>query len=73
MRTKLRPVARGDGLAERGLADARRADQAEDRALELLHALLHGEILEDPLLDLLQAVVVGVEDLSALLDVLLDP
>ena len=48
-------------LAERGLADARRADQAQDRALELLHALLHGEVLDDALLHLLQPVVIFVE------------
>ena len=52
----------GDRLAERGLADARRADEAQDRALHLVDALLDREILEDPLLDLLQAVMVGVED-----------
>ena len=58
----MRPVAAGDGLGQRGLADARRADEAEDRPLELLHQRLHGEVLEDALLDLLQAVVVLVED-----------
>src|SRR3546814_14031415 len=41
----------GDRLAERGLADARRADQAKDRSLDLLHALLNREIFENPLLD----------------------
>ncbi len=53
----------GDRLAERGLADARRADEAQDRAGQLVGALLHGEILDDALLDLLEAVVIGVEDL----------
>src|SRR3546814_7174840 len=52
-----------DRLAERGLADARRADEAEDRALHLLHALLHGEVFEDALLHLLEAVVIGIENL----------
>ena len=47
-------------LAERGLADARRADQAQDRTLHLVHALLHGEVFEDALLDLLQPEMVGV-------------
>ena len=47
----------GDRFAERGLADAGRADEAEDRALEFLRAALHGEILDDPLFDLLKAVV----------------
>jgi hypothetical protein len=63
MRTNLRLVALGDRLAERGLADAGRADQAQDRRLQLVHALLHGEVLEDAFLDLLQAVVILVEDL----------
>src|SRR3546814_5622014 len=62
----------GDRLAERGLADARRADQAKDRSLDLLHALLNREIFENPLLDLLQAIVVGVEHLLGELDVALD-
>ncbi len=61
MRTNLRLVALRDRLAERGLADARRSDQAQDRALHLLHALLHGEIFDDAFLDLLQAEVIGVE------------
>ena len=62
----------GDRLAERGLADAGRADQAEDRALQLRRARLHRQVLEDPLLDLLQAVVVVVEHLLGLDDVVLD-
>ena len=61
-----------DALAERGLADARRTDQAEDRALELLDALLHGEILHDALLHLLQPVVILVEYLLGAGDVLQD-
>ena len=52
-----------DRLAERGLAHAGRADQAQDRRLQLVHALLHREVLDDALLDLLQPVVVLVEDL----------
>ena len=68
-RTNLRPVARAIDLRERGLADAGRADEAQDRALELLHERLHREVLEDALLHLLQAVVVLVEDLLGLVDV----
>ena len=52
-----------DRLAERGLADAGRADQAQDRPGQLVGALLHREILDDALLDLLEAVVIGVENL----------
>jgi hypothetical protein len=59
----------GDRAAERGLAHAGRADQAQDRALEVARALLHGQVLQDPLLDLLQAVVVLVQDALGLLEV----
>ena len=55
----------GDGAAERGLADAGRSDEAEDRPLHLLAAqLAHGEVFEDALLDLLEVVVILVEDLA---------
>ena len=50
-------------LPERGLAHARRADEAHDRPLQLLRALLHRQILDDPLLDLLEPEVVVVEHL----------
>ena len=63
------PVARAMDSAERGLADARRADEAEDGPLQLLHQRLHREVLEDALLGLLQAVVVLVEDPLGLDDV----
>src|SRR6185312_511936 len=50
-----------DRLAERGLADTRRSDQTQDRTLDLVHALLHGEIFDDALLDLFETEMVGVE------------
>ena len=53
----------GDGHAERGFADARRSDEAEDGALGILDELADGEELEDAVLDLFEAVVVFVEDL----------
>ena len=62
----------GDRLPERGLAYARRADEAQDRRLHLVDARLHREVLHDALLHLLQAVVVLVQDLLRLLDVLGD-
>ena len=55
--------------AERGLADAGRPDEAEDRALLVLLELADREVLDDALLDLLEAVVVLVEDLAHLRDV----
>ncbi|EAQ29638.1 hypothetical protein NAP1_02660 [Erythrobacter sp. NAP1] len=62
----------GDALAERGLADARRADKAKDRTLQLVSARLHGKVLNDPVLDLFKPVVIGVEDFLRLADVLFD-
>ena len=59
----------GDALTERGLADAGRADKAQDRALAVRIELAHREIFEDAALDLGQAVVVLVEDAPRLGDV----
>ncbi len=58
-----------DALAERGLADAGRPDEAQDRALAVGVELAHREELEDPALDLLQAEMVGIEDAPRLGDV----
>ena len=52
-----------DRLAERGLADAGRADQAQDRALDPLHALRDRQVFDDAFLDLVEAVVILVEHL----------
>ena len=48
----------GDRLAERGLADAGRSDEAQDRRLAFGRQLAHGQVLDDALLDLLQAEMV---------------
>ena len=61
-----------DRLAERGLADAGRADEAQDRSGQLVGARLHGEILDDAVLDLLEPVVVVVEHFLRGVEVLLD-
>src|SRR6185312_11234673 len=45
-----------DRFAERRLSDAGRADEAEDRALELPRELQDRQVLDDPLLHLLQPV-----------------
>ena len=56
-----------DRLAERRLADAGRADEAEDRPREVaLLQLRDREVLDDPLLDLVEVEVVLVEDLARL-------
>ena len=57
----------GDRLAKRSLADAGRADKAENRALHLLFQLADGEILENAFFDLFEVVVVFVQDLGAAL------
>ena len=59
----------GHALAERGLAHAGRSDERQDRAADRVGQGAHREVLEDALLDLLEAVVVLVEDLGRLLDV----
>jgi hypothetical protein len=51
---ELAPGGARHRLAERGLADARGPDQAQDRRLDLVDALLHREVLEDAVLDLLE-------------------
>ena len=63
------PERAGDRAPEAGLADAGRADEAEDRAARLGPQLADRQVLEDPVLDLLEVVVVGVEDLAGVLDV----
>ena len=69
MRTNSRPSALAIELAERGLADAGRADEAEDRPSTIRIQLAHRQVLEDAVLHLLQAVVVGVEHLAGVGDV----
>ena len=58
-----------DRFPERGLADARRPDEAEDRALHLLLQLAHAEKFQDALLHLLQVEVILVEDALRLLEI----
>ena len=58
-----------DRVAERGLADAGRPDEAEDLAGDLVAQLRDGEVLDDPVLHLLEVEVVGVEHLARVLEV----
>ena len=62
----------GDRLAERRLADTGRADEAKDRRLQPVDALLHRQVLDDAFLDLLEAVMIGVQDLHRRGEVLAD-
>ena len=58
-----------DRVAERRLAHARRPDEAEDRAGEVVLQLRDGQVLDDPLLHLLEVEMVLVEDLARVLEV----
>src|SRR5207244_11370616 len=58
-----------DRAPERRLSDAWRAHEAEDGILARRADLLHREVLEDALLDLLEPLVVLVEDPPRALDV----
>ena len=65
MRTNLRPERARDRAAERRLADARRPDEAENRAVEPLDERQHADVVEHALLHVLETVVVLVEHLRA--------
>src|SRR6478672_1159635 len=62
----------GDRSPERSLADAGRADEAQDRALQLVGAGLNREIFDDPVLDLFKPVMVLVQHALRLGDILLE-
>ncbi len=57
---KLAPRRPGDRLSERGIPHAGRADEAKDRAGELVGALLDGKIFDDALFDLVEAEMVRI-------------
>jgi hypothetical protein len=54
----------GDGLADARLADARRADEAKDGAVETIPELPDGQVLKNPALYFFQSVVVGIQILK---------
>src|ERR1700722_20142547 len=58
----------GDGHAQRRLAHTRRPGETENRAFWILDKLTDCEKLEDPLLDFLQAIVIGVQHLLSVVD-----
>ena len=69
MRWNLRPSARAMRAAQRGLAHARRSDEAQDRPLHVRLQPAHAQVVQDAVLHLLQVVVVLVQDLLRLRDV----
>src|SRR5712672_1791214 len=63
------PGRPGDALAERCLADARRADEAENRAFAVGIELADGKIFENAALDLGKTIMVFIENAACLGDV----
>src|ERR1700722_6621433 len=61
-----------DRLTERGLADAWRTDEAQDRPGQLVGALLYSEILDDALFDFVQPKMISVQNRLRGREVLLD-
>jgi len=59
----------GDGLPQRGFARSRGTYETEDRSLRVRFQLPDGQVFDDALLGLFQAVVIIVEDLAGLFDV----
>ena len=68
---ELAPGRFGDRFAERRLADAGRTDQTQYRSGQLVGALLHREVFDNALLDLLEAVVIRFENLLGEREILL--
>ena len=58
-----------DRAPERGLAHAGRADEAQNRRLAFRVELVHGQVLEDTALDLVEPVMVFVENLARFVDI----
>ena len=51
----------GDGLTQRGLTHAWRANQTQNRSLQLIDALLHSQVLDNALFDLFQTKVIRIQ------------
>ena len=60
-------------LAERGLANTRRANEAENRAFDFLDAILNRKIFKNPFFHLIQTVMVRIQNARGFLQVFLDP
>src|SRR5207302_7533162 len=58
-----------NGFAKRSLADARRSDEAKDRAFGVFLQLAHGKMFDDSILDLFKPVVIFIENLLGLFQI----
>ncbi len=66
---KLAAQGAGNRLAQRSLAHSRRSDEAQDRALHIRLQSTDRQVIQNPVLHLLQIVMVGIEDLLGLQDI----
>ena len=62
----------GHGFGQRGLAHAGRTHKTENGAFQTVRKLLHGQVFQDALLGLFQAVVVAVQNGAGLFNVDVD-
>ena len=69
---ELTPCCFGNRLAKRGLANARRADKAQDRAGQFIGTLLHCQIFDNAFFYLFKAVMIGIEHCLRCGQILLD-
>ena len=68
----LTPGGFGNRLTQRGFTHPRRPNQAQDRPFQLVNATLHRKILKDAVLDSLQTIMIGIEDLLRLTQIFFD-
>ncbi len=66
MRGNFRPSARAIAASQRGLAHARRSDEAQNRPLHVRLQTPHRQVIQNAVLHLLQVVVILVENLLRL-------
>ena len=60
----------GDRLRKRGLTTSWRAIEAKDRSFEITRRMFDGEVLNDPLLDLVESEVILIEDLLDVIEII---
>ena len=61
----------GDRLRKRGLTTSWRAIEAKDRGFEIASRMFDGEVLNNPLLDLVESEVILIEDLLDVIEIII--